>query len=248
MSIDNLYESVWSEVTVRHVAGEWLRRRIRMRHAKHGVLLTLTFGYVVGAGISLWLVPILGGEPWMVLLIGAALICMLVIALARDKDLDDGNLPIRDMEKGANAEEAVGQMIEFVLMRDGCAVAHNVEGIARYGDIDHLVATPLGLWVIETKSARIPATDFARTLRQIKANIEEVQRWAPDVQVTGCIVFGGSKKVPSKRSYSVDGVSIRCYSKARELVLQLREEARSNAGSSSIAKKVWNLANVEETA
>ena len=204
--------------------------------------MMLTFGYVVGAGISLWLVPLMGGEPWMVLLLGVVLISVLVIALAKDKDIDDGTWPIQDMAKGADAEEAVGQLIEYVLMREGCAVAHHVEEIARYGDIDHLVATPTGLWVIETKSSRIPESEFRKTLQLIKANVEAVQRWAPNVQVTGCLVFGGSKKVKAKDSYIEQGVQIRCYSEPSELMLQLRAEARADSGTSAVSKKVWSLA------
>ena len=61
---------------------------------------------------------------------------------------------LEDMRKGARAEESVGQAIEYALTSKRCAAAHHVEGIARIGDIDHLVATPRGLWVIETKHGR----------------------------------------------------------------------------------------------
>ena len=68
------------------------------------------------------------------------------------------------MQKGAHAEERVGQAIEYALTRERCAVAHHVEGIARVGDIDHLVATPRGLWVVETKHRLVPRSEFPETL------------------------------------------------------------------------------------
>ena len=231
---------------MRQTAGAWLRNRVRNRRVTHGLFMMLAFGYILGAGISFWIVPLLGGEPWMVLLAGTFLIGVWFIAYIRDKDLNDARWPIQDMEKGADAEEAVGQLIEYVMTREGCAVAHHVEEIARYGDIDHLVATPKNLWVIETKSARIPGDQFRKTLNQIKANVDAVKQWAPDVQVNGCIVFGGREKVSAKKQhYSVGDTVIRCFEKPTDLMVVLREEARSTVQSTSLAQRVWSLANVE---
>lgn len=56
-----------------------------------------------------------------------------------------GGWRLQDMKKGELAEQIIGQKIEYALTRDACAVAHNVKEVARYGDIDHLVATPHGL-------------------------------------------------------------------------------------------------------
>ena len=67
-----------------------------------------------------------------------------------------------NMLKGANTEAQIGSAIESALTRQGCAVAHHVVGFGS-GDIDHLVATPTRLWVIESKSSRIPKQHFNRT-------------------------------------------------------------------------------------
>ena len=92
---------------------------------------------------------------------------------------------LRDMRTGAGAEERVGEAIEYALTRAGCAVAHGVTVIAREGDIDHLVATPTRLWVLETKSGRLPRTAFATTLRRIARNVDAVRAWAPGEDVVG---------------------------------------------------------------
>ena len=51
----------------------------------------------------------------------------------------------------AAAERNVGGLIEYGITAPGCAIAHSVTEIAEIGDIDHLVATPGCLWVVETK-------------------------------------------------------------------------------------------------
>ena len=101
-----------------------------------------------------------------------------------------------DMKKGVRAEEMVGQAIEYALTRERCAVAHHVEGIARVGDIDHLVSTPRGLWVIETKHRSVPRSDFQETLRRIALNVKAVRDWAPGMRVTGCLVFATGHDIP----------------------------------------------------
>ena len=62
-----------------------------------------------------------------------------------------------NLEKGIAIPESqrIGQAIELALISDHCAVAHGVSKIARVGDIDHLIATPLGLLVVETKYRRV---------------------------------------------------------------------------------------------
>ena len=226
---------------MRRTAGAWLRKLIRDRRTAHGLFMMLTLGYVLGAGVTLWTVPLLGGEPWLVLGVGVFMIGAYFIAFYLDKDLNRVNWPIRDMEKGAGAEEAVGQLIERAITREGCAVAHHVKAMARYGDIDHLVATPNGLWVVETKSGRIPRSEFHKTLQQIKANVDAAKRWAPDIHVQGCLVFGGESIVASKRSFSVDDASIRCFSDPSQLVHQLLGD-ESITAHTELSQKVWKLA------
>ena len=94
-----------------------------------------------------------------VLLPGAGLLGVALHKLARGWRLPD-------MKKGAHAQERVGQAIEFALTRERCAVAHRVQEIATVGDIDHLVATPNRLWVIETKHRRKQLRPYERSQLQ----------------------------------------------------------------------------------
>ena len=150
-----------------------------------------------------------------------------------------------DMRKGAHAEERVGLAIEYALTRERCAVAHNVEKIARVGDIDHLVATPSGLWVVETKHALVPGAEFPETLRRIALNVGAVRDWAPGMRVTGCLVFAAGRGVPPKPTYEWGTEQIRCFHSAESLMREVRAEARSEGGSSNIAPRVWRLGKVQ---
>ena len=56
----------------------------------------------------------------------------------------------RDFDKGHVAERQIGRALEQAITARGCAIAHNVTGVMNSGDVDHIVATPLCVWVIET--------------------------------------------------------------------------------------------------
>ena len=150
---------------------------------------------------------------------------------------------LRDMRTGAGAEERVGEAIEYALTRAGCAVAHGVTVIAREGDIDHLVATPTRLWVLETKSGRLPRTAFATTLRRIARNVDAVRAWAPGADVVGALVFAGAVRVEAQETYDLGSETIRCFGDRESLMRQLRDEAEG-AGKlgTAIVRTVWELA------
>ena len=66
--------------------------------------------------------------------------------------------------KGHIAERQVGRALEMATTAKRCAVAHNVTGIMNSGDIDHIVATPRNVWVIETKFRRVRTKRFSSVL------------------------------------------------------------------------------------
>ena len=224
--------------------GAWLRVRLLDRVVSSALLAMVGLGWLCGAGLALWMMfgVHLFSEPitWMALLPGAGFLGAALYTAKRGWRL-------RDMKKGAHAEETIGQAIEYALTRDGCAVAHNVEGIAQVGDIDHLVATPRGLWVIETKHGRVPKSEFGETLRRIARNVEGVRAWAPGTPVTGCLVFASEQEKPPKRSFKQGDETIRAFPNRRALMRVLRNEARGNAESLDLARKVWKLGKLEPT-
>lgn len=223
--------------------GEWLRDRLVDRVVQAGLVGMAGAGWLLGAGIVLW---VTGGPGrilpewvvWSMLLPGAAFLGVAFIKARRGWRLED-------MRKGARAEERVGQAVEYALTSEGCAVAHHVEDIAKIGDIDHLVATRRGLWVIETKHGRVPEPVFPETLRRIALNVAGVRNWAPGLQVTGCLVFSSEPEKPPKSYYEHGAEKIRCFANPESLMRELRAESRAEGGSSSMARKVWRLAKVE---
>lgn len=200
-------------------------------------------GWLLGAGLVLWTTrgPGQGVAEWMVwsiLLPGAAFVLAALYKAKRGWRLPD-------MRTGARAEETIGQAIEYALTRDACAVAHHVEEIARVGDIDHLVATPNALWVIETKHTRVPKSEFPETLRRIAANVQGVREWAPGTRVTGCLVFASDQQKSPKPTFKHGEETIKAFANRTALMRELRKEARGSGGSRELATRVWKLGKLE---
>lgn len=225
--------------------GEWLRHRILDRNL--GVALWATAGLMWLCGAVSVLVVAFGLMPldqWSLLIVALPGVVFLAIALYLAKR----GWRVGDMRKGARAEEAIGQAIEYALNRDACAVAHHVEdrGIARVGDIDHLVATPDGLWVVETKHGRILRSEFAETLRRIAVNVGSVRKWAPGVRVTGCLVFASEQGKRPKPAYEHGNETIRVFADRQALMRELGQEVGRKGGSPKLARRVWELGRLQD--
>lgn len=224
--------------------GAWLRARLLDRVVDAGLLGMAGMGWLLGAGLVLWTTRGPGQAvpewpAWSLLLPGAGFV---VAALYKAKR----GWRLADMRKGARAEERVGQVIEYALTSERCAVAHHVEEIARIGDIDHLVATPRGLWVIETKHGRVPKREFRETLRRIALNVTAVRTWAPGMHVTGCLVFASESEKRPRPTFKQGAETIRVFANPESLMHELRDAARAEGGRSHIARAVWHLAKVED--
>ena len=230
---------------MRRNPGEWLRERLLGRVADAALLMTLGTGWLCGVAVALWTTLVGFGSAWtiwLVLLLPGAAFVGAALYKARS------GWRLTDMKKGARAEETVGQAIEYALTRESCGVAHHVEEIASVGDIDHLVATPLGLWVIETKHGRVPRSEFPETLRRIANNVEGVREWAPGTRVTGVLVFAHKQGQRPKETFEFGSETIRCFEDANSLMQELRAEARKEDGPSELARQVWKLGSIEGSA
>ena len=227
--------------------GAWLRELLNERATDIALLSMLGIGGLTGAGLALWLTfgsgPAFQWTAWFALLPGAVCLAVAFHKAARPADGSIASWRLRDMGTGARSEETVGQAIEYALTSARCGVAHHVEEIAKVGDIDHLVATPRGLWVIETKHGRIPDQQFPEALSRITANVQAVRNWAPGTQVTGCLVFGGDREVRARSTYESGEETIRCFKSASDLMRALREEAHGEGPEGAgLARRVWKLA------
>ncbi len=148
--------------------------------------------------------------------------------------------------KGARSEEHVGQVLEYAITMRGCAVARSVTEIAGAGDIDHLVATPAALWVVETKSSRVPRRHFPSALSGLARKMKHVRDWAPaGAPVRGCLVLDDPNGA-RRRRYDADDETIRLHT-AHSLAKALSAEASAEpAVSPALARNVWQLGRVEE--
>ena len=207
-----------------------------MRYSAAAVLAVLSgiFGLLVGVVLS-------GLLGWELLLWPSLCLAAGAVVLARRYEQDG----FARLLKGVAAERSIGSLAEYALTVRGCAVAHSVTEIADIGDIDHLVATPGCLWVVETKYGKVPKDRFPEVLRRLRVNLEAVRRWAPPgVEVRGCLVLATVSKLPKKRLYEDGQVEV---FEPKSLVCRLRRESAKPAGKTDVstARQVWALAGGE---
>ena len=141
-----------------------------MRYSAAAVLALLSgiSGLLLGVVLS-------GLIGWQALLLPT--LCLAATAVVLARRYEQGGFA--RLLKGVAAERSIGSLTEYALTARGCAVAHSVTKIAEIGDIDHLVATPGCLWVVETKYGKVPKDHFPEVLRRIHVNLQAVRRWAP---------------------------------------------------------------------
>lgn len=153
------------------------------------------------------------------------------------------------LQKGHLTETQVGDALEYAVTAPGCAVAHDVINIAKEGNIDHIVATPLRVWVVETKSSRIPKKEFSRALGQIAANVKAVRNWAPpQTEVRGCLVI--DEEGTSQRSISYESRGENIWRESRKsfvnkLKKEVREAQPTNQEAKELAQRVWALGKLD---
>ena len=153
---------------------------------------------------------------------------------------------VDNLGKGVDAETRVGQIIEYAITAKNCAVAHSVTTIATVGDIDHIVATPVAVWVLETKYKRVPEKSFPEVLSRIAANADAVRQWAPaGTPVQGGLVLAYETDI-KRRDFSHGKEKITAYTPVL-LMREMRREARKRRSlDERITKDIWELGRVAE--
>ena len=228
---------------MRRNPGDWLQETLLNRLAFALATITMGLGMLIGAASSIWMssgpaLPLVAGV--VILAIGFG-----VLVSRGEHKAERGRLS--HLKKGLRAETRVGQVIEFALTDRRCAVAHGVFEIASVGDIDHLVATPAGLWVVETKHGRLPERAFAETLKRIAANVQAIRQWAPGVRVSGCLVFGGENARRVRPTYASGPETIVCFKDPQALLRKLRDERRATGSlSAKLIRRVWRLGHMSD--
>ena len=229
----------------KNAAGGWLLGEMVGRAA--GVVSAATA--VVGFALGL----VVGGMPLIANLLQASawwsmLGCLCVMGMAYGVVV----LVLRRMEstwgRRLAAERRVGDRIEHALVRPGCAFAHDVkEALGGPGNVDHVVLTPAGVWVVETKAGWLGKGPFTNALRQAAVNVERVRRNlnAPDVPIRGALVIADNQELyeadPDWQDEPVTAFRVVSFWR------RLRQECGADGQGieiqkgESLARKVWSL-------
>ena len=227
---------------MRRNAGSYVRRRM----VRRGMWGTAGAGIVMGLGVGLlffaagkWIGPI-----WVT--VAYITTAAAVYFAVRTLDRPSFRWNLDNLRKGSDAEDHVGQTIEYAITAENCAVAHSVTEIAKVGDIDHIVATPVAIWVIETKYQRVPSKSFPEVLSRIAANTDAVRQWAPaGTSVRGCLVLAYATEI-KRRNYFHDKEKIVAYTPDM-LMRDMRREARENRRvDEQVSKNIWKLGRAGE--
>lgn len=151
--------------------------------------------------------------------------------------------------QGLAAERRVGDRIEHALIRHGCAFAHDVKEAldSACGNVDHVVLTSAGVWVVETKAAWLEEGPFQDALRQTAANVKRVRRKLdrPDVPVRAALVIADNRE-PYEADFDWDGEPVTAF-RVVSFWRRLQEECDEGEGASRIcnteelSRAVWNL-------
>ena len=158
-------------------------------------LAGLSLGFGVGQMLDAPVSPMAGP---IAIASGIALaIAAFLVLRALDRSSASG------LEKhGSSPAATTRDAIEHALAAPGCTVAYSVSTIARAGVIDHLVATPVRLWVIAAIDQRgVSREELPNVLAEIADNTTAVWDWAPPgTPVRGCLVLGGERR-PARTQY-----------------------------------------------
>ena len=227
---------------MRREPGHWLRKR-SLRRA-----LPAVFSFAVLAGFCVGILLQKLWPDWAVLVMLGAL----PLAAVWFYWLQRGRWRLDNLEKGQLAETQVGNAIDYAVTAPGCAVAHDVmdADIAKWGNIDHIVATPKRIWVIETKSNQIPKKKFPRALSGIATNVKAVRKWARvQTEVRGCLVIDSERTNRRSKPYEAGGERI--WPESREsLANKLKEEIRAagplDSESKELTRRVWALGKLDD--
>ncbi|MYG80728.1 MAG: NERD domain-containing protein, partial [Gemmatimonadetes bacterium] len=150
--------------------------------------------------------------------------------------------------RGMEAERRVGDLIEHAVAQPGCAFAHDVkEALGGRGNVDHVVMTPAGLWVVETKAAWLSGRRFPGALRQTAENTDRVRRHLQtSLPVRGALVIADPEKDSHNADHDWNEEPVKVFG-AKTFWTVLRTEvgqtpgSKISPGSERVARRVWGL-------
>ena len=150
--------------------------------------------------------------------------------------------------RGRDAERQIGDLIEHAVAQRGCAFAYDVKGaLSGRGNVDHVVMTPVGIWVVETKSGWLSKRRFQPALRQVAENVRRVRHHlGTPLPVRGALVIAGCKDGSLEAEYDGNGEPVKAFDPKTFWLLLRSERGRDPAAvqlpeTARVEKVVWNL-------
>lgn len=226
----------------KNAAGDWLRGEMLAGMLSVGLMFIAVAGF--GLGFVLRGLPVFDGLTGTVTTIALAVGVLLAFAVCyRFLLKSDARLG-----RGLRAEQQVGDLIEHALVKPGCAFAHDVkEALKGHGNVDHVVMTPAGIWVVETKSVWVDRKRFPKALHQVASNVRRVRRHlGTSLPIRGALIIADRKDGALKKDYESEGVPVKAFDPKTFWELLRRERDQGTATGPSpdaarVERLVWRL-------
>ena len=221
-------------------AGAWLREKLLDRLFSAGMLAMGVSGFAVGFTVREFFV--FDRQGGHIALWGMLALIVLVLGVSY--------LFYRRLEstwgQGLAAERRVGDLIEHAVAQPGCAFAHDVrEALGGAGNVDHVVMTPAGVWVVETKARRLSKRRFPQALRQAVENARRVRRHlVTSLPVRSALVIADHPDGSPEKDYDLQGETVTVFGPKTFWRLLRRERDRATGGSAEttrVERMVWSL-------
>ncbi len=239
----------------KNAAGAWLLGEMQGRIAGIAFVAAVVMGFALGLMVAGF--PLIGklmqahpGRPTLGVLLGVVGLAFGVAWLMMRRT-------VATWGRGLAAERRVGDCIEHALVRHGCAFAHDVKEALDDvgGNVDHVVLTGAGVWVVETKAAWLDKGPFRDALRQTAANAQRVRRKLnrPDVPVRAALVITDNQE-PFEKDFDWKGEPVKAF-RVVSFWRRLREECEEGGGGGhrrsareELVREVWNLGSTQHLA
>ena len=227
----------------KNAAGDWLRGEVLGRTVLAAMVLMIVAGF--GLGFAVRGLPFFDG--WMGTVAAMALLVGAVLAFAAYHRLflrSDAR-----WGRGFRAERQIGDFIEHALTRPGCAYAHDVkEALGSAGNVDHVVMTPAGIWVVETKSGWVSPRRFPNALHQVARNMRRLRRHlgSTSLPVRGALIIADQGDGKLVQEYDSGGEPVNAFDPKTFWRLLRGECEHPHATGPSpdvarVARLVWHL-------
>ena len=231
----------------KNAAGAWIHEQFVSRIASAGMLFMAVMGCALGFTVrELPIFDGAAGSPASWVATGAVMILAFGLFYAYGRRLN------ATWGRGLKAERRIGDLIEYAVTRHSCAVAHDVKealGGRGKGNVDHVVMTPAGIWVVETKSGWLSKRRFRQARRQVAENASRVRRHLEtSLPVRGALVIADRSNDSLEGQYHWNGEAVQAFG-AKKFWRVLRAEGEQTGADGGLPRSemdrveraVWNL-------